>query len=186
MDDTSNPFMSTLTPETFKVIKQGELDYFCGLYCLAMLLKNFKNEEEVEIGPWIEAYPKSPTDGFPTKKLIELCERPELPELKVLGLKLIESHSLTGYEYGIAMIATTFSESRELNTHYVVFFDYKGRKYIADPHPKSYRKAVLLDKSGFNEDWNIEKKDPRWANGQRKFWPGPRWAIGKPLSTRAK
>src|SRR3569832_2080828 len=107
--------MSAVTPDTFKVIKQGELDYFCGLYCLAMLLKNFKKEEP-DIGHWIEWYPESPTNGFPTEKLVELCQRKT--KLRGLGLEPIKSQSVTGYEYGIAMIATTLLGSEECGTHY--------------------------------------------------------------------
>lgn len=176
--------MSILAPKRFKVIKQGELDCFCGLYCLAMLLWNFAGDESPQLGRWVDWHRHSGMRGFSTRKLTELCRGDR--KLRTLGMDRVTDGDLARYEYGIAMIATAFAGSDKRHTHYVVFFHCRGRIYIADPHPERSRKAQLLEKTSFLEDWNIEKKSAQLAYGQDRYWPGPGWAIGRRFPNRLK
>jgi hypothetical protein len=184
-------------PNAFVVLKQGELDYFCGLYCLAMLLRNFdpkyQGDNWPQIGSWIRKFPASPTKGFPKNKLLALCSQAQ--PLRRLRLEEIEDQDLSRYQYGIAMIALACDSSSgkakgakrstgqktALWTHYVVFFQHDGVIYIADPSPTQAFKVTIRD-SHFDDAWHTRSDDPAWASKeQAKFWSRPGWAIGRPM-----
>lgn len=171
----------SVSPKRFVVYKQGALDYLCGFYCLAMLRKNFGGEgpdyhPERDFHLWLSKHHLPVTKGIGAEELDTFCQK--RVELRGLGLRHVEG-DLTGYEYGIAMVA--LSEEGKLWTHYVVFFNHDGEVYIADPHPYSPSTATKC-RGKFTRSWMVKKGDPRWANKKQKScWPRPGWALGSPL-----
>lgn len=151
----------------FTMLKQGELDYFCGVYCVIAAARRLETISASEIdGHLVELmgwHGKAIADGMPTKDIKKF--------IKQVGLKVPRTEAPSPVpqrigEFVLSYVSLDFIDpagkyAAYTGGHYVLALEGNDEHtVIADPHPWNPRVYPIYTKD--LEQWYARSGERRW------------------------